>query len=106
MGLDVVELVMQCEEKFEVKLEDWRLERMQTVGDLFELICEQLQLRWGPDVPRPVGRTFIPRLSKPEEGWDRDAVWTRLVQVVVDQLQVDVDEVKYSASFQNDLGAD
>src|ERR1700753_3018570 len=99
MGLDIVELVLECEKEFDVKLEDWRLERMQTVGDLFELICEQLQLPWGPDAPRPpVGRTLIPRSSAPKEGWDRDAVWTKLVQVVTDQLAVEPDEVKYFAS--------
>jgi len=106
MGLDVVELVLECEETFNVALEDWRLERMRTVGDLFELICEQLQLPFGSDVPRPVGRTVIPRLIEAKEGWDRDAVWTRLVQVVIDQLQVEADEVKYFASFSDDLKAD
>jgi acyl carrier protein len=106
MGLDVVELVLECEKEFDVKLEDWRLGQMRTVGDLFELICEQLQLPWGPDVPRPVGRTLIPRLSMPKEGWDRETVWTKLVQIVTDQLQVDSNEVKYFASFSDDLKAD
>jgi len=106
MGLDIVELVLECEKEFDVKLEDWRLERMKTVGDLFELICEQLQLPWGPDVPRPVGRTLMPRLGMSKEAWDRDAVWAKLVQIVTDQLQVGADEVRYFASFQNDLGAD
>ncbi len=106
MGLDVVELVLECEKEFDVKLEDWRLERMKTVGDLFELICEQLQLPWGPDVPRPVGRTLIPRLGTSKEGWDREAVWSKLVQIVTDQLQVESNEVKYFASFNDDLRAD
>jgi hypothetical protein len=106
MALDIVELVMQAEETFDVKLEDWKLERMQTVGDLFELICEQLQLPWGPDVPRPVGRTLIPHLGTSKEGWDREAVWTKLVQIVTDQLAVRPDEVKYFARFSEDLRAD
>jgi acyl carrier protein len=105
MGLDVVELVMQCEESFDVKLETDRLESMRTVGDLFELIREQLDLPAGSDAPRPATRTIIP-LARQDEGWTRDAVWFKLVQICVDQLQVEPDEVTYSASFGDDLGAD
>lgn len=106
MGLDVVELVLECEETFKVELKDWRLERMRTVGDLFELICEQLKLPSGADIPRPIARTFIPPRSAVTEVWDRDSVWAKLVQVVIDQLQVEPDDVKYSARFQEDLRAD
>ena len=50
MGLDIVEVVMRCEETFDVRLEPIRLEQMRTVGDLFELVCEQLNLPGGaPD---------------------------------------------------------
>jgi hypothetical protein len=38
MGLDIVEVVMRCEETFDVRLEPIRLEQMRTVGDLFELV--------------------------------------------------------------------
>jgi hypothetical protein len=53
MGLDIVELVIECEEAFHIKLEDWRLGQMRTVGDLYELICEQLGLPFGPQEARP-----------------------------------------------------
>jgi len=58
VGLDVVELVMECERKFDISLEDWKLERMRTVGDLFELICEQLKL---PFVAEP--SQAVPEIS-------------------------------------------
>ena len=105
MGLDVVELVMRCEESFDVKLETDRLESMRTVGDLFELIRERLNLPPASDAPRPASRMFIPVASPPEQ-WTRDGVWFKLVQICVDQLQVEPEEVTYSATFVDDLGAD
>jgi acyl carrier protein len=78
MGLDVVELTLRCEEEFDVALENDRLERVRTVGDLFE----------------------------PSEGWSRDSVWFKLVQIIIEQLQVDEADVTYHASFLDDLGAD
>ena len=106
MGLDVVELVLRCEEECHIELENDRLEQVGTVGELFELICEKLGLPSGPGEPRPSERTFIPHAAAPVDGWTREAVWFKLVQICVDQLQVREDEVKYSASFVGDLGAD
>ncbi len=86
MGLDVVEIVLQCEETFEIKLEDWRLEQMHTVGDLFELSCQQLGLPFGPQEPRPTTRAFIPLAissQSPPEGWNRQSVWRRSLQYVL-----------------------
>jgi len=40
MGLEVVELVLNCEEEFNFALENDRLKRVRTVGDTFELIFE------------------------------------------------------------------
>jgi acyl carrier protein len=106
MGLDVVELVLRCEEKFDIRLEDSRLESTRTVGDLFELICEQLNLPHGSQVPPPAMRAVIPRVIVPSEGWTRDTVWSKVVQICVDQLQIEPDDVTYSANFVKDLGAD
>jgi len=106
MGLDVVELVLECEEAFGIELEDWKLEQMRTVGDLFELICEQLHLPFGKDAPRPQGYFRLPLSTAPDEGWTRNTVWEKVVAICVNQLQVEPDEVKYHASFSEDLGAD
>jgi acyl carrier protein len=106
MGLDVVELVLRCEAEFNVTLENDRLERVRTVGDIFELICEKLELPCGPDAPRPIRRTFIPLATGPKDGWTRNSVWFKLVQICSDHLQVDEDEITYHASFLEDLRAD
>jgi hypothetical protein len=106
MGLDVVELTMRCEETFHVELEDWRLGQMRTVGDLFELICEQLGLPFGPQEPRPTVPPQIPLGDVPSESWNRDTVWRKVVEICVDQLQVAPEEVVYFADFGEDLKAD
>ena len=106
MGLDVVEIVLRCEDSFGVELEDRRLEQTRTVGGLLELICEKLNLPSGSEAPRPVVRAFIPRVVAPKEGWTRDTVWSKLVQICTDQLQIADDEVSYGARFIEDLGAD
>lgn len=108
MGLDVVEVVMECEKTFEIELADWRLEKIRTVGDLFELVCEQLNLSGGVKAPKPVSHEELvsPRVRPPSIGWTRDTVWVRLVRLVTDQLQVAPQDVRYSATFADDLGAD
>jgi acyl carrier protein len=106
MGLDIVEVVMRCEESFDVRLEPTRLGQMRTVGDLFELICEELKLPREPATAAPKDVATLPPVVIPDEGWCRNSVWIKVVQICVDQLQVESAEVKYAASFVDDLGAD
>jgi acyl carrier protein len=109
MGLDAVELLMRCEEVFEISLEDWRLEHVRTVGDLYGLICEQLQLAPEPDRAVLIGKLHMQRgplgLLAPELPKSED-VWIRLVDVMVDQLQVDRLDVLPDANIHDDLGCD
>jgi hypothetical protein len=105
MGLDIAEIVMRCEEVFDVHLESIRLEEMRTVGDLFELICEQLKL---PQGPPPPSFTDAPRFSLggiPRGGGTRERVWTTVIFICADQLQTRSDEIWYAARFVEDLGA-
>ncbi|HEY3704181.1 MAG TPA: hypothetical protein VGL22_03915 [Terracidiphilus sp.] len=59
MGLDVVDLVLWCDEEF-AELENARLEQVRTEGELFELICEKLSLPCGSNEPHPAARPLIP----------------------------------------------
>jgi acyl carrier protein len=106
MGLDIVEVVMRCEENFNVPLEPARLEQMRTVGDLFELICEGLNLPREVATASPKDGAILPLTAMRSEGWSRHNVWIKLVEICVDQLQVEPAEVRYAASFVDDLGAD
>ena len=38
------------------------------------------------------------------EAWTRNTVWSKLVAICVNQLQVEPNEVEYLASFSEDLG--
>jgi acyl carrier protein len=106
LGLDIVEVVLRCEESFEVKLDPARLDQMRTVGDLFEIVCGGLNIPGGSAMPSPTGESTLTRTAVPAERWTRDKVWLKLVHICVDQLQVNPEEVTYAASFVEDLGAD
>ena len=106
MGLDIVEVVMRCEESFDISLDTSRLEEMRTVGDLFELICEQLSLPRGVEAPAVVDGSTIALVAVPAGGWSKNNVWLKLIRICTDQLQVKPDQVTYRARFVDDLGAD
>jgi acyl carrier protein len=106
MGMDFVELVLRCEETFGVALQDDRLSFAVTVGDLFELICEQLKLPCGPQAPRPIQGLLIPPPIAPNDAWTRDSVWFKLVEICVDQLRISPQEATYRTSFTGDLRID
>ncbi len=44
MGLDVVELVIHTEEVFDITIDDFDAGQIQTVGDLYELVCKLLNV--------------------------------------------------------------
>ena len=107
MALDVVELVIRCEEAFGVGLEDrHQLDPTRTVGELFEFICDRLNVPPSPDQLQPVNRSASPRPIATMDGWTREAVWFELVRICVDQFQVAADQVTYTARFVDDLGAE
>jgi len=109
MGLDTVELVLRTEEVFAIELRDYsKLEQIHTVGDLYLLVCEALNLT---PVERPTydaGRDRLPRgiLNLTEVHWTPEDTWATLVAIFVDQLQVRDEEVTFTARIQQDLGCD
>ena len=107
MSLDVVELVVRCEEEFGIGLDSPLLESTRTVGDLFEVICAQLNVPPDPDTLQPVNSPFIPRAVAVADAdeFTRSEVWAKLVKLCVDQFEVTPDKITYSTSLV-DLGAD
>jgi acyl carrier protein len=99
--------VMRCEEDFGVTIEDADAEQAGTVGDLYLLICRQLGIEaaTGPLTGMGISRPVFGSLKPPPEMADGNEVWSALVSIVVDQLQVDESEVKFDARIQDDLGA-
>ena len=83
MGLETVELVMTVEEEFALQISDADAAKMERVGDM---------------------HTFILKTLRERGELVNDAqVWTRLCEIVVEQLGVRPDEVTPTARFIKDL---
>jgi acyl carrier protein len=108
MGLDLVEIVLRCEETFAIVLPDDQMERVQTVGDLYGYVCQALKVTplENPALAAIPTQILAPRSYPVGKVWTPEDVWKTLVFVVTDQLQIDAADVTYHASFQNDLGCD
>jgi hypothetical protein len=61
MGLDTVEIVMRCEEIFSIDLPDVELSSVRTVGDLYRLICQKMDME---PVESPTEATGISKVPK------------------------------------------
>jgi acyl carrier protein len=108
MGLDIVEIVMRCEENFGITIKDEDAEQMHTVGDLYRQVCRGVGVASVAD-PGVVAGLVRPSVNpgRPDRGrWTSADVWATVKWVVLDQLQVREDEVTPWADFQRDLGAD
>jgi len=108
MGMDVVELVMRCEEVFAIELRNEDMEHVQTVGDLYAAICKELKLTPCMTPTPETGTDRLPRkiLNLDDVVWNADDAWATLRAIIVDQLQVDEEDVVPSAHISNDLRAD
>jgi len=108
VGLDIVELVMRCEEVFEIELREEDMERVRMVGDLYTAICKELKLTPLPNPTTAGGQERISRasLNPHPVAWTPEDVWATLRASVVDQLRVNEEDVVSSAHFQYDLRAD
>ena len=102
-SLDTVELVMRCEEEFGVGLDSHLLESTKTVGELFEVVCAQLNYPPDPNTLQPVKRSFITHAVAEADQWTRDEVWTQFVRLLADQAQVAPDQITYATRLV-DLG--
>jgi hypothetical protein len=110
LGLDVVELVIRCEDVFEIDLRDEDMERVHTVGDLYTAICKELKFAPCIAPKLETGRNRLPRkvLNLEPYVWNAEDTWATLVAIFVDQLAVEEEEeeVVPSADIANDLRAD
>jgi acyl carrier protein len=108
MGLDVVELVMRTEEVFDITIPDEDAERASTVGKLYEIICARLSLPPSPIRPTSTAapRSLHPTFNPSTIPWTHEEVWSTLVAIVIEQLQVDEEDIHYDARWNEDLRAD
>jgi acyl carrier protein len=107
MGLDSVEIVLRIEETFSIDLPDDECAAIETVGDMFRAILCKLQLDHQPaaEIERSAsGRDHSRRQLLSLASWSTADVWMTLRGIILDQLQVDVEEIRESARFVRDLG--
>lgn len=86
MGLDSVELVMRIEDEFGVEMSNAEAEKIMLAGDLHAFVMKAL--------------------SHKGEQADEAQVWSRVREIIVEQLGVRPEEVTPTAHFIRDLGMD
>jgi acyl carrier protein len=107
MGLDSVEIVLRVEETFSIDLPDDECAALETVGDMFRAILRKLQLDYHPaaEIERSAsGRDYSRRQLLSLVLWSTADVWMTLRGIIMDQLQVDMEDIRESAHFVRDLG--
>jgi acyl carrier protein len=87
MGLDIVELVLAVEERFGIEVLDIDAEKVETVGELQELILKRMQ------------RTTEAPPAASE-------VWSVLQEILVEEFGIPPGKVKPEARLVADLGLD
>jgi acyl carrier protein len=90
MGLDIVELVMDVETAFGVRISDADAKDLMTVGTLYDY----------------VGRQVAPNLISPRGGPYAGELWERYLDVVAESTGVRRDRLRPEARFVQDLGLD
>jgi acyl carrier protein len=88
MGLDSIEIVMEIQDEFEVRIPDEDAEQLRTVGDIIDYVERRLR-----EIPRP-----------PASAKDRAAA-ERVVRIVAETLRVDPASITRDSRLAEDLGA-
>lgn len=84
MGIDIVELVMEAEEEFEIQIPDQIAAGVATAGELSDLIRQRLAERGLPDLDP----------------------WPRVQSLLSEQLGVPIENITPDSHFVRDLGCD
>ena len=85
MGLETVELVMDAEAAFGVKLPDEECSNVYTVGEFYELILRHISAQ------------------SSQSCVNREEVWRAVLALVSDQFGVDIKELTANTRFVEDL---
>lgn len=121
MGLDAVELVLRAEEFFTIFIPDNEAAAIRTVHDFYTVICRKLNVTPAVHPTTPDSLPIITKVEKlglirrnykhlppPPEllPWTADSVWSAVVALFVDQLNLKPEEVLPDARIVDDLGID
>jgi acyl carrier protein len=107
MGMEMVEIVLEVEEQFRVKIEIEDAEKLATVGQLHDYILKRLPadspLRL-PESHRPAATGNATPLAFDKQGRQLGALCYRLQILVAEVLGVDPRVVGPESHFVKDLG--
>ena len=109
MGLDFLELILRTEETFAVDLADEECERIRTIGDLYVLVLQKLELLYIPSTEieaKSMRRIASFSRSLKLCDWTTPDVWLTLKSVIHDQLGVKLSRITEAATFLDDLRCD
>lgn len=106
MGLDGVEIVMEIEDRFKVRLPDGIAAQTRTVSELVDALCALLPESLPPTLVPP--RTTLEAMLRDNEPLyhPRERVFAIVREIIVEQLGVDASLVTEQARFVQDLGID
>jgi hypothetical protein len=93
MGLDIVEMIMEVEEKFGIDIPDTDAAELRTIGSLYAYVRDH-----APDLPRlttPAAANLAPTA---------DPVWQRVVDIVERATGQRGDRLPPNTRFIEDLG--
>lgn len=94
MGLDVVELIMEVEEEFDIEILDSDWTRIKTVGHLHAAVVVAISKKESHKTS-DVGSDSV------VDAAFQESVWNRLTQILVTQLGLKPDKVFPAADFLN-----
>jgi acyl carrier protein len=108
VGLDFVERVMRTEEVFSVELPDEECQLILTVGDLYRLVVDKLELPYVPSSEIELHSVGMARSSKSMQlsAWTSPDVWLTVKGVVREELGIEPSSIRESAKFVDDLRCD
>jgi acyl carrier protein len=86
MGLDSVELLIRIEKHFEIEVTDQEAEKIITVGNCLDLVCQKLLTN---------GQKANPAIIQHE-----------LIDIISDQIGIRAEEIELESKFIDDLGID
>ncbi|MHC4928043.1 MAG: acyl carrier protein [Planctomycetota bacterium] len=91
MGLDMIEVVLEVEDEFDIKISNLDASNIESIGDLFDLILKQIATK---------------KIDGVISGNEKDAIWQRYKELLIVQLDLKPQEIIPSNRFFYELGFD
>ncbi len=95
MGLDSVELVLECEDAFGIKIADADAEMVTIVGQLQELCIRLIE-----------EQTPVAKMSSGLWAEQKEAIREKVREIIAEQMGMKIEKILPESRFVQDLGID